>query len=208
MGGVSVAFVILMLLPALSRYQMAFQKAVKGGVLGNIRDHIYIIVLVSLVLYYGLERIAESSRATAFGDGNVGKSYSGIFWLHMVFFSFLNLLVGYSILNQAKNGLASLFFYSLAMLFFFIVNDRGLYAKFESLYTQTGRWILAVATLARWTVNRSLEISTVGPAVLQAFIAGATILNVLKEELPEERESRYWAFALGAFAYAILLLAF
>lgn len=34
------------------------------------------------------------------------------------------------------------------------------------------------------------------------------LLNVLKEELPEQRESRYWVFALGAIGYALLLLAF
>jgi hypothetical protein len=32
-------------------------------------------------------------------------------------------------------------------------------------------------------------------------------MNVLKEELPEERESRFWAFALGAALYTMLLLA-
>jgi hypothetical protein len=31
-------------------------------------------------------------------------------------------------------------------------------------------------------------------------------MNVLKEELPEERESSFWAFALGAAAYAVVLL--
>ncbi|PRX99130.1 hypothetical protein CLV24_1634 [Pontibacter ummariensis] len=40
-----------------------------------------------------------------------------------------------------------------------------------------------------------------------AFIGGAEILNVLKEERPEERKSRYWAFLLGAGACAVLLLA-
>jgi hypothetical protein len=35
------------------------------------------------------------------------------------------------------------------------------------------------------------------------------VMNVLKEELPEERESSFWAFALGAAAYAgVLLMAF
>ena len=34
-------------------------------------------------------------------------------------------------------------------------------------------------------------------------------MNVLKEELPEERESRFWASVLGAALYsAVLLLAF
>ncbi|HYF03381.1 MAG TPA: hypothetical protein VEC36_08390 [Patescibacteria group bacterium] len=40
-----------------------------------------------------------------------------------------------------------------------------------------------------------------------AFIGGGVILNVLKEELPKERKSRYWTFLLGAGAYSILLLA-
>jgi hypothetical protein len=44
-------------------------------------------------------------------------------------------------------------------------------------------------------------------ALLFAFLAGGVILNVLKEELPEERQSRFWAFALGAGIYTVLLLA-
>jgi hypothetical protein len=32
------------------------------------------------------------------------------------------------------------------------------------------------------------------------------IMNVLKEELPQERKSRFWAFAVGAGAYAAILL--
>lgn len=39
-----------------------------------------------------------------------------------------------------------------------------------------------------------------------AFLAGGMILNVLKEELPEERESRFTAFLSGAAGYAALLL--
>jgi hypothetical protein len=33
------------------------------------------------------------------------------------------------------------------------------------------------------------------------------VLNVLKEELPEDRDSRFAAFAVGAGGYAALLLA-
>ena len=39
------------------------------------------------------------------------------------------------------------------------------------------------------------------------FLAGHVVLNVLKEELPEDRESKFSAFALGSGAYAALLLA-
>ena len=39
------------------------------------------------------------------------------------------------------------------------------------------------------------------------FPGGGVIMNVLKEELPEERESRFWAFALGVALYTVILLA-
>ncbi len=42
--------------------------------------------------------------------------------------------------------------------------------------------------------------------ILFAFLAGAIVLNVLKEELPEERQSRFWLLAPGALGYAALLL--
>ena len=45
------------------------------------------------------------------------------------------------------------------------------------------------------------------PVVLQAILAGAVLLNVLKEELPPARESRYWAFLAGSAGYGTLLLA-
>lgn len=43
--------------------------------------------------------------------------------------------------------------------------------------------------------------------MLVAFLGGGVIVNVLKEELPEERESRFSAFGLAGLAYAALLLA-
>ena len=51
------------------------------------------------------------------------------------------------------------------------------------------------------------EIPEVVIAVLTAFLAGGVVLNVLKEELPEERESCFGAFALEAAFYTIILLA-
>jgi hypothetical protein len=50
-----------------------------------------------------------------------------------------------------------------------------------------------------------IQVSDVAVDVLFAFLAGGVILNVLKEELPEERQSRYLPFAAGAAVYAALL---
>jgi zinc transporter ZupT len=66
--------------------------------------------------------------------------------------------------------------------------------------------LLAAGVLAGWAIGVATAISEAALALLFAFLAGGIVLNVLKEELPEERESRFWAFALGLSAYAALLL--
>lgn len=55
-------------------------------------------------------------------------------------------------------------------------------------------------------IGYGTEIHQAAIAVLFAFLAGGVILNVLKEELPEERKSCFWAFAVGVGAYTLLLL--
>lgn len=44
-------------------------------------------------------------------------------------------------------------------------------------------------------------------AATVAFLAGGILLNTFKEELPRERESKFWTFAAGTLLYAALLLA-
>ena len=73
-------------------------------------------------------------------------------------------------------------------------------------YDRVGQWVLAAAVLLGWAIGEAVEVPRVGLALLQAFVAGAIIFDVLKEELPAYRESRYGAFAAGALIYAVLLL--
>ena len=74
-------------------------------------------------------------------------------------------------------------------------------------YDKIGRWLLAIAVIIGWLIGIVTEINQAFVAVLFAFLAGGIVLNVLKEELPEERESCFWSFAFGTISYAILLLA-
>lgn len=61
--------------------------------------------------------------------------------------------------------------------------------------------------LAGFALGYAIEVSEAGIAALTAFLGGGVILNVLKEEVPSERHSRFWAFAAGAAGYAALLFA-
>lgn len=207
-GGMAIAYVIIRILPAVAHYQVAVEEYASNNAIGLLKNHLYIVILISLIIFYGLERMAKISRMKGRKGNDQDRANPEIFWLHMGPFAFTNLLIGYLLIDQDKSGITSLLLFSLAMAFKFIVDDRGLHDNFKGLYDKTGRWILASAVMIGWAINYFADISDIGPGLLQAFVAGAIMLNVLKEELPETRESRYWAFALGSLFYAVLLLAF
>ena len=87
------------------------------------------------------------------------------------------------------------------------VNDYGLRADFAERYERHGRWVFVAALFGGFALGATTDVSERTLALLLAFLAGGVVLNVLKEELPEERESRFSAFVLGAAGYAALLLA-
>jgi zinc transporter ZupT len=203
-SGVSVAYVFVHLLPDLSKRQDAIAQT---GVLAFIEHHIYLIALLGLSVFYGLERIVRESRQRQEEAGKQDKAERGIFWLHITSFALYNGLIGYLLLHREEPGIQSLFLFFIAMALHFVVNDYGLRQDHKHIYHNIGRWILAAAIIVGWAIGYGTEISEAAIAVLFAFLAGGIILNVLKEELPEERKSRFWAFALGAGAYAALLLA-
>lgn len=60
--------------------------------------------------------------------------------------------------------------------------------------------MLAFAVVGGWIVGKLVNVDSTVVAYLFAFLAGGVILNVMKEELPEERESNFWAFLVGLVA--------
>lgn len=92
--------------------------------------------------------------------------------------------------------------FALAMALRFVVNDYGLRRDHKGAYDRVGRWLISAAVLLGWAVGVAAEVPEAAVAALTAFLAGGVIMNVLREE----RRSRFWAFAVGAAAYAALLL--
>lgn len=203
-GGASVAYVFVHLLPELAAAQESLEQS-DLAFLGPSAE-IYLVALAGLAAFYGLERAAEVSRRQRREQGEEDATPPGVFWLHTVSFALYNLLIGYLLLHREDPGTRSLLLFALAMGLHFLVNDHGLRHHHRRLYERVGRWILAAAVLLGWAVGLGLEIRELHVALLFAFLAGGVVLNVLKEELPAERESRFWAFAAGAAGYAALLL--
>lgn len=202
-GGVSVAYVFVHLLPEMAAHQQRFSEQGPHGLLPAIETHIYVIALVGLSIFYGLERLARRDRAQQ-RSSEAGES--GVFWIHLGAFAIYNLLIGYLLVHREESGVQSLLLFGAAMGLHFVVNDQGLVAHHGRAYRRKGRWILSAMPVAGWALGLATSVPPLAVSALFALLAGAVVLNVLKEELPEDRESRFWAFAAGTGAYTALLL--
>ena len=116
------------------------------------------------------------------------------------------MIVGYLLVHREAPGPLSLALFALAMALHFVVTDYGLRADYAQSWERIGRWALVAAVLVGWGMGAALEVSELAVAGATAFLGGGVILNVLKEELPEERKSRFSALLAGAIGYAALLL--
>ena len=221
-GGVSVAYVFVHLLPDLAEHQQTL-----GGFEGVLWA--FVLALAGLVAFYGLERRALTDRAEAAdeaagaseeeakadveqngtddakGDGEaIQDSGEGGFALHLGSFALYNVLVGCLLARSGEvDGLGT---YLIAMALHFVVNDFGLRDHYKERYRYPGRWILAGATVVGWALGTFAPLTEPVLAGFGAFLAGGVVLNVLKEELPEGRRSRFGAFAVGAGLYAAFLV--
>lgn len=205
-GGISVAYVFIHLLPELAEGQEIIRRAVRG-IFSALDHHAYLMALCGLVVFYGLERAAKESHIARHTGAEEDTPDGKVFWLHMTSFSLYNVLIGYLLANNF-HALRPLAFFFIAMALHFIVTDFGLSRDFKRTYRSLGRWVLAAAIILGTVIGTFAKIPDVATSALVAVLAGGVILNVLKEELPEERRSRFTPFLLGAAAYAGLLLTF
>ncbi len=204
-GGVAVAYVFLHILPEISDHQREF--AAEIGLSGlAVERWIYALALLGLAIFYGVERrvrVSRSENAEQTGDDRTGNAD---LWLHIATFGVFNLLIGYLLVHREDMSAISLATYTIAMALHFVTTDFGMRADHEEAYDRVGRWVIAAAVLLGWALGLAFTVSALVIGSLFAFLAGGVILNVLKEELPEERQSRFVPFLAGALAYSALLL--
>jgi len=204
-GGVSIAYIFLDIFPELSKAQAEVEHSGRP-IVGYLENHVYILALVGLAVFYGLEKLALRSRSHRQDNHGEDRTHPGIFLIHVTSFAIYNATLGY-LLYEAENQSwfeALLLFFALAL--HFLVNDVNLREHHKQDYDRIGRWILAGAILFGWVIGQTLQVDAAAVAAIWALVAGGIILNVLKEELPEEQESHFGMFVAGATVYSVLIL--
>jgi len=193
-GGAAVAYIFLHLLPELAAAHA--RKGVDSEII------YFVVALAGLVAFYGIER-----RVRRHTEGEGGEAPREIFWLHVGSFATYNLIIGYLLLNLDTDGLAPLILYTGALGLHFLSSAYGMRLDHRHSYDATARWVLAAAVLLGWLTGWLVQVPRMWLDGLFAFLVGGVMLNVMKEELPYERQSRFGAFVLGVAAYGSLLLA-
>ncbi|MFB0613624.1 hypothetical protein [Aurantiacibacter poecillastricola] len=205
-GGVAVAYIFLHVLPDIGMHQREF--AAEMGVEPTAAESaIYSLALAGLAIFYGLERAVKTSRGESRAKGEGDRVESDVLYLHLVTYGTFNALVGYLLLHREESGAWALALYFGAMGLHFLTADFGMRQDHREAYDKMGRWVISAAVIAGWIIGATVELSPVAIGCLFAFLAGGIILNVLKEELPEERQSYFLPFLFGVLLYAGLIMA-
>ncbi len=204
-GGVAVGYVFLHILPEIGAHGDVFEEAT-GLPIALAEGLVYTLALAGLVLFYGLERAIVRSRDGQMQRGGPERPDTGIFWAHIALSALLIFVVAYLLNHREDPSWAGLVLFFGALLLHFVTADFATRADFPEVYDAAGRWVLVGATLAGWAVGLTLGISELLIGCLFAFLGGAMILVALKEELPEERQSSFAPFLLGAALYSGLVL--
>ncbi|WP_018922844.1 hypothetical protein [Salsuginibacillus kocurii] len=204
-GGISVAYVFLHILPELEAHQETVAEGVPAGILDYMAHHVYVTALLGLIVFYAIEKFVKKPHKKRKKIGRVKLPVIDTFWAHVALFFFYNSLIGYLLVYQAEGGWVEMFLFVIVMGLHFLVIDFGLKFHHEKTYDRYGRWILASAIIVGAVAGSFALITEEIFALVFAFLSGAIILNVLKEELPDERDSSLGAFVTGVLGYIFLL---
>lgn len=203
-GGIAVAYVFLHVLPDLVAHERKLGQATDLAP-EQAQELLFLSALIGLIVFYGMERIAPARAET--GSGNATSAEAALFWAHLGSFALYNLLIGYLLVQREMQDTPSLLLYFIAVATHFIAIDASLRRHHQARYDHIGRWIVASAILAGWALAHVVQLPQMVTSLMFAFLAGGIVLNVLKEELPQERRGRFLPFLLGALAYSVILIA-
>jgi hypothetical protein len=204
-AGISVAYIFIDVLPELEIQRQVLVRAAEGAELLFAEQRIYLLALLSFVVFYGLEHmvlVTRGSRRTAVASGKADATY----WIQLAGYAAYSALIGYLVVDRAERGALALGVYAFAMAVHFLIVDHALTEEHGRTYGPRGRGVLAASVLVGWSIGVASPLSEVLVARLFAVLAGGVVITSLRAELPDDREGRFWPFCLGATIFAVFLI--
>ena len=195
-GGVAITYVFLKLLPELVRAHRAMKEHVPSP--GWLREHLlFLVALGGAALLFGIERAAKRTKEQRKGRGEEPRSATWVFWLHTTVMAGYLALIGYMLFREGDQRVRDVAVLGTVMALHFSGLTVGLADDYRSLYSISGRWVLAAAVVVGAVIGYLVKLPDAAFHLLLSAVAGMVIFSVIKEEIPPERQSRFWAVAAG-----------
>jgi hypothetical protein len=185
-AGISLAYIFVDLLPSLARGEPALKRTF-GDVLPFLELHTYLIALVGILFYYGIESVKSKHKNK---------------WLPISGYLLFNFFVGASLSDSSNPEIQPLTLFTIAIGMHYFVRDHMAHV----IKTPSVLWALILMLFAGYLVGYLTKIPDAASAVCISFVAGGILLNVFHYELPKKEKSGYLWFVLGAFLYTAMLL--
>jgi hypothetical protein len=193
-SGISVAYVLVHLLPDLADEQRVWVQARGRARPEWLDQQVYVAALVGLIAADGLQRLARAGRYPLVRYGVQEGAMTTY-----------NLLIGYYLV-RLRHPLAAAMG-TIAFGAHFAVDDHALDEAHGDRHRRYGRRVLSIAVLLGWLLGSTLRLR---PAVLSAafsLVAGGILLRSLQEELVSTHQTQFGAFVGAALVYTALLMA-
>lgn len=204
-GGVSLSYVFLKIFPDLSSTQAQLQY-INIPLMHYLKNHVYILALTGLLVFYRLDIWAYKTKSSQQSLSSKASPPSASFWIHLGAFAILNGITGYLIQDLRNYSLTNCIIFFVPLALYFFVIDDSLREHQQFLYDHQGRWFLVGAIIVGTVIGQVTRLNEAMIAIIWSFLAGTIILNVLKRELPDEKESCFSSFITGSTLYAALSL--
>ena len=203
-GGVAITYVFLKLLPELVKAERQMEQ--QHGLGSWLRDHVlFLVALAGATTLFGIERAAKRTKRDRRQQGKEDRSASWVFCLHAALMSVYVAFIGYLLFREGRQQVPAVAVLGTVMALHLGGLAIALADDYRSLYLRWGRWLLATAVLAGAAVGFAWEIPRTAHHLLLAVLAGAVIFSVIKEEIPPEQQSRFWAVTVGIIVAGSLL---
>jgi len=88
----------------------------------------------------------------------------------------------------------------------FLGINHTLWIHYRDRFDSFGRWIFAASLFYGWVLGVLNEFAQTIYIGMYSFLAGAIIVSVFNDELPNRHEAQFWPFFLGVVIYTFLMM--
>jgi len=198
-GGVAVAYVFVHMLPELADGELAFADITIPDAIPDlfIQSALFLVALIGLVVFYAFDAKAAESK-----DGS-----KSLYRANLIMIGVLSLIFSYTNPDRIELGADFAILFAIVMSLHFVLSDRGLARAHPNHFRRKDRWVLTAFLFAGLALSYFVPPpNELFVAIPTAFLGGAVLMAVFREELPNVSVARLGWFTSGVALFSALLL--